>query len=149
MALELENWERERISALISKLSLEMEKPKILVFRCQWGVFPPLDGEFTKNIRAIDLPCAARVDTLHIVEAFAKGVDGVLIIACPEEDCKRERGSREAQRSVAALRERLSQIGFQERLHFCTVAPRCVEALDEEVVQFSQIIADIGAKEAK
>jgi len=149
MALKLENWERERISALISKLSSEMEKPKILVFRCQWGVFPPLDGGFTQNIRAIDLPCAARVDILHILEAFCKGVDGVLVAACPEEDCKRERGSREAQRSVAALRERLSQIGYQERLHFCTVAPRCTEAFDRELAQFSQRIADVGAKEAK
>jgi len=148
MALKLESWERERISALISKLSSEMEKPKILVFRCQWGVFPPLDGEFSKNIRAIDLPCAARVDILHILEAFQKGVDGVLIAACPEEDCKRERGSREAQRSVAALQERLGQIGFQERLHFCTVAPRCVEVFDKELAQFSQRIADVLAKEA-
>ena len=140
MALELENWERERISTLLSKLSSEMEKPKILAFRCQWAVFPPLDGEFTQNIRAIDLPCAARVETFHILEAFQKGVDGVLIAACPEEDCKRERGSREAQRSIAALRERLSQIGFEDRLHFCCVAPRHPESFDRELQQFKERI---------
>ena len=146
MALELENWERERISTLISRLSSEMEQPKILVFRCQWAVFPPLDGEFSPNICAIDLPCAARVDAFHILEAFQKGVDGVLIAACPEEDCKLERGSGRAQHSVAVLRERLNQIGFEDRLHFCSVAPRYPEEFDRELRQFSQRIEAICSK---
>jgi len=150
MALELENWERERISTLISKLLSEMEQPKILAFRCQWAVFPPLDClPFSPNIRAIDLPCAARVDTLHILEAFQKGVDGVLVVACPEEDCKRGRGSGQAQHSVAALRERLNQIGFEDRLHFCFVAPRYYEEFDKQLRQFSQRIEAICSKKEK
>ena len=149
MALELENWERERISTLISTLSAEMEKPKILVFCCQWAVFPPLDKAFTPNIRTIDLPCAARVDTFHILQAFQKGVDGVLVAACSEEDCHRGSGSRESQRSVAVLGERLSQIGLQDKLHFCTVAPRYPEGFDRELKQFNQKIEAICAKEEK
>ena len=149
LALELENWERERISNLISKLLAEMEPPQILVFRCQWAVFPPLDGEFGPNIRAIDLPCSARVDTLHILEAFQKGADGVLIAACAEEDCKQEKASGRAQHLVAALGERLKQIGFQDRLHFCSVAPRYDEGFDKELRQFSQRIEDISKGERK
>lgn len=141
MALELENWEGERISALVSRLSLEMEKPRILVFRCQWSVFPSLDGEFLPNVGVVDLPCAARVDILHILEAFQKGVDGVLIAACPEEDCKLERGSKAAQRSVLALKKRLSQIGFEDRLHFCSVTPRYPESFTRELQQFKEKIA--------
>ncbi|MCK5653736.1 MAG: hydrogenase iron-sulfur subunit [Dehalococcoidia bacterium] len=148
LALTLENWERERISALILKLSSEMKKPKILVFRCKWAVLPLLDEKFAQNIRVIDLPCAARVDTLHILEALHHGVDGVLIAVCPEEDCKRERGSQEAQRSVAALKERLSQIGLQDRLHLCSIAPRHPEAFDNELEEFKKRITDICAAEA-
>jgi len=149
MALELENWEQERISALISKLSLEMEEPKILVFRCQWAVFPALDEGVNQNIRFIDLPCAARVDNLHILEAFQKGVDGVLIAACSEEDCKQKKVSGKTQHSVAALEKRLSQIGFQDRLHFCTVSPRYPEDFDKELEQFSNRIKAISSKESK
>lgn len=148
MAITLENWERERISDLISKISVEIKSPKILVFRCKWAVLPPLDGELTQNIRAIDLPCAARVDILHILEAFQKGVDGVLIAACTEDDCKRERGSREAQRLVAALKESLSQIGLQDRLHLCTVVPRHPEAFKRELEEFKKGIIGICTKEA-
>jgi len=149
LALDLEYWEKERISTLISKLSSEMKQPKILVFHCQWVVFPPLDEGANQNIRFIDLPCAARVDNSHILEAFQKGVDGVLIVACSAEDCHRGSGSREAQHFTAKLMERLSQIGLQERLHFCTVAPRHPEEFDKELEQFSQKIKAIGSKESK
>jgi F420-non-reducing hydrogenase iron-sulfur subunit len=150
LALDLENWERERISDLISKLSAEMQPPKILVLRCQWAVFPPLNGkEPPPNIRFIDLPCASRVDTAHILEAFQNGVDGVLIAACSEEDCKQEKGSGKTQHSVAALKERLAQIGLQDRLHFCTVAPRYPEEFNKELDKFSQQIEAIVSKESK
>ncbi|MBA7473374.1 Ion-translocating oxidoreductase complex subunit B [subsurface metagenome] len=148
-ALELENWERDSISGLISKLAPEMKPPKILVFRCQWAVFPTFNGELAPSVRYIDLPCASRVDTLHILEAFQKGIDGVLIAACSEEDCKQEKGSGKAQRSVERLQERLGQIGLQDKVRFCTVAPRYPEWFNRELEQFSQEIAAVGAKEGK
>ena len=147
-ALDLENWETERMTALISRLSAEMDRPKILIFRCQWSVFPSLDEEFDSNVRAIDLPCAARVEPLHILEAFRSGVDGVLIAACPEDDCRSKTGSKESQRLVTALRKTLSQIGFEERLHFCSVAPRYPEAFGEELQQFKARIEGNYLKEA-
>ena len=72
-ALDLDNWERERISTLISQLLAKMKSPKILVFRCQWAVFPPLDGKFGPNVRAIDLPCSARVDVCSHPGRFPEG----------------------------------------------------------------------------
>ena len=145
-ALELENWEKERISDLIASLASEMQPPRILVFRCQWAVFSPLNGELAPNVRYIDLPCASRVDAVHILEAFQKGIDGVLIAACSEEDCKQEKGSGKAQHSVERLKGRLSQIGLGDRLHFCTIAPRYPEGFYRELEQFSQSIKDIGSE---
>jgi len=144
MALELENWEKELISTFITKASSEMKSPKILVFRCQWTYLATPSGEPAPNIHFIDLPCAARVDTAHILEAFQKGIDGILIAACPEEDCHRVRGSQETQHSVVKLKERLGQIGLKERLHFCTVSPRHPEELERELEQFSQQIKGLG-----
>ncbi len=141
-ALELENWERERISTLIQQLLAEMKPPKLLVFRCQWAFFPPLDGGSNLNVRVIDLPCAARVDAIHVLDAFQGGADGVLIAACAEEDCKQEKAGGRAQRLVAKLNERLSQIGYQDRLHFCSIAPRHGDEFDKELQQFSQKIKD-------
>ena len=148
-ALDLEHWEQERIRGLISELPKERRKASILVLRCQWSVFPGLDEEFDSNIHVIDVPCAGRVDPLHVVEALQNGIDGILITACPQEDCKSKTGSKEAERSITALKKTLSQIGLEERLHFCSVAPRYPEAFREELNQFSVRIEDACSKEAR
>jgi len=148
-ALDLEHWEENRISALISELPKEKKKTNILVLRCQWSVFPKLDEEFDSNVHVIEMPCAARVDPLHILEAFQNGIDGVLIAACPEEDCKSKTGSKEARRSTTALKKTLSQIGLEERLHFCSVAPRYPESFYEELRQFKVRIENTCLKEAR
>lgn len=139
-ALELDNWERDRISRLISQIPPGMTSPKILIFRCQWAVFPTLEGEPAPNICSIDLPCASRVDKLHILEAFQKGIDGILIAGCSEDDCKQERASGRAQHTVAVFSERLGEIGYKERLRFCSVSPRYPEELNRELAEFSQKI---------
>lgn len=145
-ALELEHWERERLSALVPRLLSEIKPPKLLVFRCQWAFFPPLDGNVNPNVRAIDVPCAARVDPIHILNAFQHGADGVLVAACAEEDCKQEKAGGKAQRLVEKLNERLGQIGYQDRLYLISLAPRNPERLDKEVQQFHQKIEAIAAK---
>ncbi|MFC2060158.1 hydrogenase iron-sulfur subunit [Chloroflexota bacterium] len=150
LALDLENWERERISAQVTRLAAEMEKPKIIVFRCQWAVFPELDGEeVSPNVRFIDLPCASRVDTFHILEALQRGIDGVLIASCAEDDCKQEAASGKAKHSVEVIKERLGQIGLKDRLYFCTVSPRYPEKFMRELEQFSQIFEVTNSKENK
>ena len=148
-ALDLEHWEEDRISALVSELPKEEKKANILVLRCQWSVFPKLDEEFDSNVHVIDVPCAGRVGPLHIVEALQNGIDGILIAACPEEDCKSKTGSKEAQRSTTALKKTLSQIGLEERLHFCSVAPRYPEAFREELKQFKVRIEIACSKEVR
>lgn len=147
-ALDLENWERDRISILISQLLTEMAPPKILVFCCQWAVYPALDLKIDEHTRFIYLPCASRVDNSHLVEAFHKGADGVLIAACSEEDCKQEGAGGKILRPVAALQERLGELGYRERLHFCTVAPRYPEAFDTELAAFRDRLANIGKEVA-
>jgi coenzyme F420-reducing hydrogenase delta subunit len=149
LALDLEHWEEDRISTLISKLPKEKNRPNILVMRCQWAVFPEPDEEFDSNVHVIDMPCAGRVDPLHIVEAFRQGMDGVLVVACHEEDCKSKRGSREAQRLTTALKKTLDQIGVGERLHFCSVAPRYPESFREELRQFKDKIESTLLQEAR
>jgi F420-non-reducing hydrogenase iron-sulfur subunit len=149
LALELEHWEKDSISALLSKLSSEVSQPRIIVFRCQWAAFPSLDDdELPPNIGVIDLPCASRVDISHILEALQKGAGGVLVAACSEDDCKQEKASGKAQHSIAKLKDRLAQIGLQDRLHFCTVSPRYPNQFRRELEQFDQVIKDIASKES-
>jgi coenzyme F420-reducing hydrogenase delta subunit/ferredoxin len=143
-ALDLANWEKDRISMLISQLATEMASPKILVLCCQWAMFPDIEEKTNGHTRCIFLPCAGRADTAHIVEAFVKGFDGVLIVACAEDDCKSEGAGGKVQRPISTLKGRLGQIGYGERIGFCTISPRYPEAFANELSKFSDQIANIG-----
>ena len=147
LALDLEHWEGDRISTLVSELSKKKTRPNILVMRCQWAVFPELGEEFDSDVHIIDMPCAGRVDPLHIMQALQQGMDGVLIAACHEEDCRSKSGSKEARRLITTLKKTLSQIGLEERLHFCTVAPRYPESFQEELRRFKEKIESTCSQE--
>ncbi len=147
-ALELEHWEGDYLTNLVAKTAkATTASPKIIVFRCQWAIFPGLNGNLPANVSVIDLPCASRVDIMHILTALQNGSDGVLVAACSEEDCKQEKAGGKAKKTVEKLKKRLAEIGMGERLHFITTAPRFPERFNKELEQFSQQISTLAAKE--
>jgi coenzyme F420-reducing hydrogenase delta subunit len=96
-----------------------------------------------------DLSCCTVVVGRHHkskAEEFllAKGFDGVLIMACAEDDCKSEGAGGKVQRPISTLKGRLGQIGYGERIGFCTISPRHPEAFATELSKFSDQIANIG-----
>jgi coenzyme F420-reducing hydrogenase delta subunit/Na+-translocating ferredoxin:NAD+ oxidoreductase RNF subunit RnfB len=147
-ALDLDNWERDRILNMIPQLLKEVKPPKILVFRCQWAVYPPLNGDMSPNIRTIELPCAGRVEALYVLEALQHGADGVMVVACSEEDCKQEGVSARAEHVVARIKEKLDQIGLGDRLNFAPVSPRYPGQVEEKIGEFRDKIA-AGAEKGK
>ena len=145
-ALDLENWERDRISNLLPQLIAEIKPPRLLVFRCQWAVYPPLNGDVSPNVRTIELPCSGRIEAVHVLEALQNGADGVMVIACSKDDCKQEGVSAKAEHVVAKIKGQLEQIGLGERLGFGSVSPRYEGKAEEAIRQFRQKIETIGAK---
>ncbi len=146
-ALELEHWEGDYLTEIVAKAAKEtVGSPKLMVFRCQWSTFS-LNGNLPANTSVIDLPCASRVDMMHILTALQNGIDGILVVACSEEDCKQEKAGGKAKKTVTKLQQRLAQIGMGERLHFVTAAPRFPERFNSELQKFSQKIAGLTAKE--
>jgi coenzyme F420-reducing hydrogenase delta subunit/ferredoxin len=146
-ALDLDNWERQRISDLIPRLLAGMKPPKILVFRCQWADYPPLNGDMDPNIGTIELPCAGRIEAYHVLEAIQHGADGVMAVACSEDDCKQEGVSAKAEHVVARIKEKLGQIGLGDKLRFASVSPRYPGQVEEKVREFRQSLE--GAKKGE
>ena len=148
-ALDLDNWERQRISDLIPRLLAEMKPPKILVFRCQWADYPPLNGDMGPNIGTIELPCSGRIEAYHVLEAIQHGADGVMAVACSEDDCKQEGVSAKAEHVVARIKEKLDQIGLGDKLQFASVSPRYPGQVEEKVREFRQSLKGTKKGEAK
>jgi F420-non-reducing hydrogenase iron-sulfur subunit len=66
------------------------------------------------NVRIIRVMCSGRVDPQFVLDAFAKGADGVLIGGCHLGDCHYVEGNHKALRRVQMLRRILRGMGIQD-----------------------------------
>ena len=98
-------------------------EPRIVAFFCNWCTYTAADlagvsrMKYAANVRTIRLMCSGRVDPQFIMDAFAKGADGVLIGGCHPGDCHYGEGNYKALRRFRLLQRMLSDMGIEpERL---------------------------------
>jgi F420-non-reducing hydrogenase iron-sulfur subunit len=95
-------------------------EPKIVAFFCNWCTYLAADlagtsrTRYAPNIRIIRLMCSGRVDPQFVLDAFAKGADGVLIGGCHPGDCHYQEGNYKALRRVRMLKRLLKEMGIEE-----------------------------------
>ena len=98
-------------------------EPRIVAFFCNWCTYTAADlagvsrMKYAANIRTIRLMCSGRVDPQFVMDAFAKGADGVLIGGCHPGDCHYAEGNYKCLRRHELLRRMLGDMGIEpERL---------------------------------
>ena len=95
-------------------------EPKIVAFFCNWCTYLAADlagtsrFKYAPNIRVIRLMCSGRVDPQFILDAFAKGADGVLIGGCHPGDCHYQEGNYKTYRRMEVLKHMLRDFGMEE-----------------------------------
>jgi len=82
-------------------------QPKILAFLCNWCSYAGAD-------LVIRVMCSGRIDPQFILDAFAKGADGVLIGGCHPGDCHYQEGNYKTYRRVQVLKHMLRDLGIEE-----------------------------------
>jgi len=117
-------------------------QPKIMVFCCDWCAYAGADMAGVKHIPmepdfvVLRAPCAAQIDPEHIMEAFGRGADGVLIVGCRPTDCHHLEGAHRANARVVLTKKVLEQFGLEpERLRM-----EGVEAT--EGLRYAQVVND-------
>ncbi|NQU08227.1 MAG: hydrogenase iron-sulfur subunit [Candidatus Abyssubacteria bacterium] len=91
---------------------------EIYVFACRRRVpanwRPPFTPEDIRGhkVRLIQLPCSAKLGTVHMLRPFEKGIDGVLVMTCRENGCKSLEGSRRARMRVREANNVLDEVGL-------------------------------------
>ena len=63
------------------------------------------------SFRIVRLPCTGKLDIIHILRAFEKGVDGVYVVGCMEGDCHFNSGNFRARKKVEQAALLLEEIG--------------------------------------
>jgi F420-non-reducing hydrogenase iron-sulfur subunit len=69
------------------------------------------------------VPCAGRVDIIHLVKTFEAGMDAVFVAGCLEGECHYLVGNIRAKKRVNKLKKDFVQMGFDpERLEMFNLA---------------------------
>ncbi len=95
-----------------------MSEPRILAFCCHYCAYAAADLagsmrlQYAPNVRILRLPCTGKLDPAHIMQAFEKGVDGVIVAGCLEGGCHFQEGNLRAKRRVAMTRQMLDEAGI-------------------------------------
>ncbi|MBF0225300.1 MAG: hydrogenase iron-sulfur subunit [Desulfobacterales bacterium] len=88
------------------------QNPKIVCFSCDfgWGYLnqTPIPIEYL-----IPVTCCAKIESYHILQAFEKEADGVLILACQEGYCHFEDGDFRIRKMVYLIQKVLLSYGIE------------------------------------
>jgi F420-non-reducing hydrogenase iron-sulfur subunit len=97
----------------------ENYKPKITLFHCinTFGdaaeVF--LTGRENCEIKTVKMPCSSMVKDVFLLRAFEAGSDAVVVLVCPEGQCRFLEGNIRAKKRVAWVRNLLDEIGLNAK----------------------------------
>jgi F420-non-reducing hydrogenase iron-sulfur subunit len=135
---------------------VEEFEPKIVAFLCNWCSYAGADlagvsrMQYPPNTRNIRVMCTGTLSPHHILKAFQKGADGVIVAGCHIGDCHYLKGNYMTIKRVAILKELLKFTGFQEeRLYLDWVSAAEGVRFAELVRTFTQKIKALGPSHLK
>ena len=92
------------------------------------------------------MPCAGKIDIDYILKAFTYGADGVLVLACHQDNCKSQEGNLHAQWRVERAREMLAEAGVDpRRLVFKTLAANTPQDFLAAVSSLAEVLGTLKA----
>ncbi len=122
---------------------------KIIIFCCNWGACADIDVIDTvsnHNLRTIRTMCSGRIEPIFVFQAFAQGVDGVMIAGCHPGDCHYNSGNYKAMRRVMLLRNMLPQLGIEpEKLKLEWISTSEVSKFQSPVNGFIDEVTELGS----
>jgi F420-non-reducing hydrogenase iron-sulfur subunit len=128
-----------------------MFRPRIIGFICNWSLPVEVDLAGPSDIRAhpkihiIRIMCVGRIDPALVLDTFAKGADGVLVIGCHPPDCHYVEGNLQAERKIKMLKKLMSRAGLEpERLRLDWTYASEIELFTRIVNGFRNEIRALG-----
>jgi coenzyme F420-reducing hydrogenase delta subunit len=107
--------ELQRERARMKKASQSEKTPRIVVVYCHNAMSSAADlregsysgNRFTAFFAA--LPCSSKIEPSYVLKMLADGADGVVVVACPENQCRYMVGNVRAEKRINYVRTLLDQ----------------------------------------
>ena len=129
-------------------------KPKITVFHCINAFSDRRSSAVTGGdgfeTRLVKLACSSMVKDVYLLRAFEAGADAVVVLVCPERQCRYLEGNIRAKKRVERLKILLDEIDFDSRrLSIFNLAPGDEAAVAEIIQKTLSELAELGPSPAK
>jgi quinone-modifying oxidoreductase subunit QmoB len=150
-ALELVDFEKDSLldrMRVPPKRTDRAERPSVLVFACQKSAGKILQslGErepLYRSLYWVELPCGGTLRLSHLLEAISRKalVDGVLVIACHQDNCRSGTGTIQARVLVDKAKNLLGRIGWDSSvLGYMSTASNEVGELKRKILAFQETL---------
>jgi F420-non-reducing hydrogenase iron-sulfur subunit len=131
-------------------------EPEIVAFCCSYCAHSAaaLAGskrmQYPAGVRIISTPCTGKLEMEHILEAFEKGIDGILIVGCLEGGCHFVEGNLRARKRADRIRSILDEIGLGgERLRMVNLSDSMASAFVQHLREIMETIRTLGPNPLK
>jgi F420-non-reducing hydrogenase iron-sulfur subunit len=106
--------------------------------------------QYPAGVRIISTPCTGKLEMEHILAAFEKGIDGVLVVGCLEGGCHFVEGNLRARKRTDRIRSMLEEIGIgSERLRMVNVSDAMASAFVQHIREAIDTIRALGPNPLK
>lgn len=116
---------------------------KVVAFLCNWCSYAGADKAganqlaIPHELTVIRVMCSGRVEPTLVLEAFEKGADGVMVLACHPGDCHYKEGNLRAFCRASLLEGLIPQLGIRfERFRFDYVSAAESEKFAQITTEF-------------
>lgn len=128
--------------------------PKITLFHCinafSDGRSSPLTSGDGFETHIVKLPCSSMVKEVYLLRAFEAEADAVVVLVCPEGQCRHVEGNIRAKKRVERLKHLLDEIGLDSRrLAIFNLALGDETSATEIIQKTLSELADLGPSPAK
>ncbi|MBN2337769.1 MAG: hydrogenase iron-sulfur subunit [Acidobacteria bacterium] len=131
-------------------------EPEILAFCCSYcasaaaGEAGAVRLRYPAGTRILSTPCTGGIEMEHLLEAFEKGVDGVLVVGCPDGGCHFVEGNQRALRRLERVRAILDEIGLGGgRLRMVQLSDSMAPAFADHMREITETIRAMGPNPLK
>ena len=113
------------------------------------GLGMPIADENEFDLRMVELACSSMVKDVFLLRAFEAGSDAVIVLVCPEGQCRYVEGNLRAKKRVIWVKKLLDEIGLDgSRLSIFNVSSEDEGKAVRILQKIRSDLADLGPNPA-
>jgi coenzyme F420-reducing hydrogenase delta subunit len=108
------------LDAIWDQVDRSADKQRVLVFTCNWNPYNGMEAAaveqltYSADIYPLRVMCLGRLGPGIILKAFERGAHGVLLLGCPQDECRYEFGGRLSEAAFAVAKEMVRTMGYPD-----------------------------------